>query len=366
MYKVLIVDADAHELNTLSRIINWEDCGLEIIGLLSDSRQALRFLEKHPTDILITNVRMPFMDGIALLQELRARNLHTRCILLANQEDFPYVPKAIPLDIENFLLKPLDRQLLLDTLLGTVQKIVHAQNQKHPVSNSLYGLGISENAGRGSSSVPVSHTFEKCMMNHEYAHCLAYLDSLFSGISSNTGATPAALQNHIVEIVVYIINVLRSCNIEIADVIGDHSDIFHKILSFQNMQDLYAWIKHFLTAAVDALESKNMHFSPCISRVVAHIEKNFAQDISLKTMAYELNINAAYLGQLFKAETGQLFSAYLNKIRIENAKKLLLNTNHTLSEVSLQCGYANISYFYNIFKKITGQTPSQYRKDKTE
>ena len=152
---------------------------------------------------------------------------------------------------------------------------------------------------------------------------MAYLDNLFSTVSAETHTIPASLRNHTVELVVCILNVLRNCNIEVTDIIRDDSDLFHKSLRFQDIQELYAWMKNFLRAAVEALEPKNMRFSPCISRVVAHIEKNFAQDISLKTMAYDLNINAAYLGQLFKLETGQLFSVYLNRVRIDNAKKLL-------------------------------------------
>ncbi len=361
MYKVLIVDADPYELNTLSHIINWEACDLEVVGLLSDSLHALQFLEDHPVDILIANIRLPRMDGIELLREIRARNVYARCIFLASREDFEYVQKAIPLGIENFLLQPLDPQIFSDTLHGAVQKL--AQTQKCAADSNLCITGMPVFTGRSYPPILINHTFEKHMLNQDYAQCLAYLNNLFADASP---AANADLRNHIVELVVYIINILRNCNIEVADIMGDDSDLFQKILRFQNTQDLYAWIKEFLALSVKALESKNMRFSPCISRVVAHIEKNYAQDISLKTMAYEMNINAAYLGQLFKSETGQLFSVYLNRTRIENAKKLLLKTNHTLSEVSQQCGYANISYFYNIFKKFTGQTPSQYRKAKTK
>jgi two-component system response regulator YesN len=174
------------------------------------------------------------------------------------------------------------------------------------------------------------------------------------------------LKNHIVELSIYTINVLRSYNIDPAKLIGDSSAMFYRIINFQDMHALHFWMRDFLSASIEALENKNLRYSPCIARVVAHIEKNFAEDISLKTIAYDLNINAAYLGQLFKSETGQLFSAYLNKIRIENAQYLLLNTTLTLAEVSQQCGYTNISYFYNIFRKITGKTPSQYRKTRTK
>jgi two-component system response regulator YesN len=204
------------------------------------------------------------------------------------------------------------------------------------------------------------------MIHREYHKCIGYLDELFREVSSSDHSRFPYLRNHCLEMTVYIVHLLTSYNIDINKLAGDTTNLHYKLLHTQNPRELYQWMRHFLVTATEALENKNTRYSPCISRVVAHIEKHFAQDISLKTMAYDLNINAAYLGQMFKLETGQLFSVYLNRVRIDNAQKLLLQTNCTLSEVSQQCGYANISYFYNIFKKITGQTPSQYRKTKTQ
>lgn len=359
MYKVLIADADPQQLNTLSKIICWEDCGLEVIGLLSDGRNVLQFLENHPVHILIASVHLPTLDGIQLLQELRARNMSIRCILTAEKEDFMVVQKAIPLDIENFLFLPLSPTLLLDTLLGAVQKLAQTHPQAAPATTPPAPPEIPALTNRNYSSMMLNHTFERHLVNQEYPHCLAYLDSLFQDAPSTIDTS---LRNYAVELAVCISNYLRNCNIEVADILGADTDIFSHILSFRESQALHIWMRDFLTAAIEILETKNMRFSPCISRVVAYIEKNYAQDISLKTMAYEMNINAAYLGQLFKSETGQLFSVYLNRTRIENAKKMLLSGNHPLSEISVQCGYANISYFYNIFKKITDQTPSQFRK----
>lgn len=358
MYKVLIAAASPEELNTMSGIIQWEDCGLQIVGQLSDGADTLLFLEQHPVDILIMDVQLPHMDGIAVLRELRSREQHTHCILLSAQAYFTRVQEAAPLGIENFLLQPVDPQLLLDTLLGTVQKIAQ-ERQKLAAS----GMGLPVYSGRSYPPMLINHTFEKHMINQDYAQGFACLDNLFADAAEEAAPT---LRNQVLELMVYTLNILRSCNVEVSDIVEDETKLFQTILASQSTQDLYTYAKGVLADSVKALESKNMRYSPCISRVVAHIEKNYAQDISLKTMAYELNINAAYLGQLFKTETGQLFSVYLNKTRIENAKKLLLKNNHSLSEVSVQCGYANISYFYNIFKKFTGQTPSQYRKAKTK
>jgi len=74
--------------------------------------------------------------------------------------------------------------------------------------------------------------------------------------------------------------------------------------------------------------------------------------------------NEKYLGRLFKKETGQTFKEYINKKRIQIAQNMLLNTNYTVTEIAVQTGYNNVTYFNRIFKKIKGVTPTAYRKAK--
>jgi len=82
--------------------------------------------------------------------------------------------------------------------------------------------------------------------------------------------------------------------------------------------------------------------------------------LSIKTISYSFNISAAYLGKLFKQETGESFSRYLNNLRIEKAKDLLRSTNIKANKIALEVGYSDSNYFYNIFKKYTGMYPSEY------
>ena len=90
-------------------------------------------------------------------------------------------------------------------------------------------------------------------------------------------------------------------------------------------------------------------------------QANYNKDISIKTLSAGFNINAAYLGQLFKNETGEMLTNYLNNLRIEKAKEMLQNTTLKAYEISEMVGYSNTNYFYRIFKKITGVSPTDYR-----
>lgn len=517
MYKVLIIDTDSKEMNTLPGLIDWAACNLQVVAVMSDLDQALQFMENNNVDILVMKVSFPQANGIEFLQQIRSRQITARCIFLSNFADFSYVQKAIPLGIENYLLTPVDPQFFLETLQQTVRKLekqrlelIQSQNssqmlrisvlyrwilgdisqeelearfsdlgiapepegytvallhtlsvrdrltpdirkqllalcnatlpsawhipafydldknivfiiptsqlegflpalrqvveqvcdllaqsvhicvgsQERTASNlrisyetakqtlSPYLIGsaspivfYSEDVqswevppGHGLPSVLLSESFDQLLLDRKYRQCQEYLDLLFSETTLSSGVAQSVLRSYVVKIVVCVINALRSHNIDVNKLVGDSSTLFYKIINFQDMNEMYAWTKDFLSTSVDVLELKHMRFSPCISRIVDYIEQHYAQDICLKTISNELNINAAYLGQLFKSETGQLFSAYLNRVRIEAAQKLLEETSLSLNDISVQCGYVNISYFYNIFKKHTGKTPSQYRK----
>ncbi len=210
----------------------------------------------------------------------------------------------------------------------------------------------------------VNLSFESLLLNKQYQQCMSYLDVLFSPDSLLVGYTPAFLRNQSIELAVCISNALRSHSIDISRILDNDITLFHKIISFDSIHDLFSWMRDFLMRSIELLENVDTHYSPCVARTVEYIKANYMLELSLKTVASDFKINAAYLGQLFKSETTQSFSVFLNETRIENAKKMLLGTNLTLSVISQRCGYPNTSYFYNIFKKHTGQTPSQYRRSR--
>lgn len=99
-----------------------------------------------------------------------------------------------------------------------------------------------------------------------------------------------------------------------------------------------------------------------IMRVRAYVEKNYQKDLKLEGIAKMFNYNSAYLGKLFKKEIGENFNNFLDHIRIENAKKMLLDTDLKVYQVSERVGYSNIDYFYAKFKRYVGISPKEYKK----
>lgn len=100
------------------------------------------------------------------------------------------------------------------------------------------------------------------------------------------------------------------------------------------------------------------------SQIESYIRANFAQIMSMQDVARAMNYSDTHFCRLFKQCFNINFSVYLNEFRVEQAKQMLANSNLTVKEVSISCGYRDTSYFIRVFKRFTGTTPSDYRISK--
>lgn len=101
--------------------------------------------------------------------------------------------------------------------------------------------------------------------------------------------------------------------------------------------------------------------NPVIDHIKSYIAENMENDISISELSQRFGYNEAYLGRLFKTETGYAIREYVNRERIRNAKSRLL-TGESVIEVAQSVGFNNVTYFNKIFKQQVGTTPTQYRK----
>lgn len=102
--------------------------------------------------------------------------------------------------------------------------------------------------------------------------------------------------------------------------------------------------------------------SPLARRMAEYVLAHYTEDLSLKTLGGYFKGNPAYLGQIFRRDTGKSFSEYLKDIRIARAKDLLKGGKYSAQEISSRVGFSNVTYFTSVFKKETGLSPSEYKK----
>jgi AraC-like DNA-binding protein len=100
---------------------------------------------------------------------------------------------------------------------------------------------------------------------------------------------------------------------------------------------------------------------PMITRAKEYIKQNHAEDLSLGRVAKAVNTSTFYFCKMFKKGTGLNFTEYVSRLRIENAKNLLLNPNLRISEIAYQVGFQSLTHFNRVFKSIVGESPTNYR-----
>ena len=126
-----------------------------------------------------------------------------------------------------------------------------------------------------------------------------------------------------------------------------------------NVFELWTEMIHRYCALVNTHNTR--HYSLPIQRVITRINLDLSADLSLKTTAAFLKVNASYLSSLFKKETGYTLTNYVNKKRMEQAAFLLSTTTQSISSIGQQCGVLDENYLTKLFKRHYQMTPSQYR-----
>lgn len=105
-------------------------------------------------------------------------------------------------------------------------------------------------------------------------------------------------------------------------------------------------------------------YSYHVGKAVRYIRENYKYPISLSSAAKYLKLNKCYFCNMFREETGQRFSDYLNGFRIFKSRELLLATDHSMVEIASMVGFNSQNYFNIAFKKYTGMSPLQYKNKK--
>lgn len=100
-----------------------------------------------------------------------------------------------------------------------------------------------------------------------------------------------------------------------------------------------------------------------ILRITAYLREHLSDDVSLSLLSQQFHLNAQYISQLFKTEIGVNFLTYLTDIRLEHARRLLLSTDKSITDIAGECGYSDYRVFTRLFRKSEGITPSQYRRE---
>lgn len=132
--------------------------------------------------------------------------------------------------------------------------------------------------------------------------------------------------------------------------------------SVQSMMDFIRWANYLLSTAFSKLELTARQ-ETISQKVHRYIKEHYAENIDRNSIAEEFYVNPEYLGKIYKRETGKNLKDAVSEYRIQKARELLSHPNIRIGEIAMEVGFDSFAYFSTLFKKYTGTTPNEYRKN---
>ncbi|MCU6794680.1 response regulator transcription factor [Paenibacillus sp. WQ 127069] len=519
MYKVVIVEDEWLVLQGLKLTIPWEDMHCSIIGEASDGVTGLEVIQQEQPDILLTDIRMPAMDGIQLAEKAALLWPKMKIVFLTGFDDFTYAQKAVKLGAADFVLKPTNADELI-RVIGRITSKLDEEKQRqslqermelrysweHPLilEKMLYDM-LLDYAGTmekewlleyGGSSSEEFSSYRVLLLQLDGLHTSgAAGEQLKQGIKEQMAVLstlpavrihenryalvvnriidrapltekldqlspllPIIAESHVLGASEPCINIEQLPTAYQQAMSALYQTVFvgqERMIWFEDMDrqqdplrtnytrleeliDLVKWgnpasikemteiwYSQLIHRHTDGLEARRRFFEYTVTlyslllrdselrgivldssfslasaerveetlelslkrlntslfewnrkyteqsdthkksgfeEIEAFIQAHYAEDITLQSIAERHHMSESYFSRLFKKQVGTSFLEYITQIRMRHAKELLTNPRLKIYEVSVQVGYQDSRYFSQIFRKYTGETPTEFRK----
>lgn len=338
MYRIVVIDDEYIVVEGIKAIIKKRDMDCKVVGSAVDGIDGLDIVREAKPDILITDIRMPGMDGLSLIEVVKEELPRTRFIVISGYTEFEYARRAISLGVKGYIDKPITMEKLEEVIAKLTR-----EDESEDKENSLFDYYIGS-------------MMEKVLLERPEElrkECSFYLSQL---------------KNQIEFLDIYkkecfrLLCVLLELFAEKKQVHEEWMNISHaKIENLKTVEEIKEYINYIVKKIAAYMEADKIganHF--IINKLLQYIAENYNKDIGLKELAEEVNMNPSYLCILFKEEVGMSYVKYLTNLRINKAKELL-KEGYKVSDVSEMVGYNNYRYFCDIFKKHLGKTPNEYK-----
>ena len=363
--KVLIVDDEQIICDGLRAMIPWEEYGFQQPDTASNGAKALEKMAQSHYDILITDVRMPTMDGLTLCQNVHNRYPDCVIIILSGYGDFQYAQKAIEFGVRRYLLKPVDENKLKEVLV----QIQH-RNGKHQADRSadadrrFYECALPFACGTGDGMLSVTEA-GKTMARSLAKGDMQSVRELVRNFIWKLFTMKPPYDVRVERCETFLAPTMKMArNLKLQENAGlDEGQGGMQFYHARTLTELYEKIIDLVDHMDRCIQARMSAGSIRASdQMAAYIQENYHTKLSTASLAEHFHLSAAYCGRLFKEEQGISIIQYIHQVRIEQAKRLLAEHDYKLEYIALQVGYPEVSSFYSQFKRLVDMTPEQYRR----
>lgn len=323
-----------------------EDEEFHIMAEADNGLEALEFMRENKVDILLTDIKMPRLGGLELLEHVRKENLCGCVVLLSEYADFEYARKGIVLGAFDYIVKPVKDASLKKVLRRAVR----------------CATGIAEE----NQSVPEIKAVVDCIINsgNNFDKLVAALQQRCITAGEDD---PMKDSIELVEAAKAVYTAVSGKYEWISLVTMDSDEISRRIIQADGRYMSAAVFQEYLMEMYGAVR---MYYPPGMSelseKTVTYILNHPFEKITLTDIAEVCYVSNAYLSHSFKQEMGKSFVDYVMTLKMSIVKKMLSAAEMSITSIAERLGYDDYKYMGRIFKNMYGFSPSDYRKMQTE
>ncbi len=413
MYKMLIVDDEYLVRVGISETIEWNKYGIEIVGTAVNGQDGLDKIDQYVPDIIISDIKMPVLDGMGLVSALYDKNYDGIIIMLSGYNEFEYAKTTLEKGVFKYLLKPIDNEELISVVVSAKEKLEKRRKMDMYLSDIDVGLPIIKNSI--ADSIFHGATIDQNFLAKMALYDMPRIDKgvvIYCRADEGTAGNDAVREENLKK----SIEIVRANTLSI---LSNHKVIYSQAekriafaTDFTDVDELEKRLNIMLrsyekqspvllsvgisavfnglneipsafgtakfiaanklynvnSVYVEDNANKNSklyrrHIVDALQFIAEHYGDN---DLKIKTVADALYVSESYLMHLFKDELGKTFNTCLTEYRIMTAKRLLLEQTYRVYEIAEMVGYVDMKYFGQVFRKSEGLTPSEYVRKHNE
>ena len=406
-YKLLIVEDEPFARKGLQSIVDWKSFGIEEIFVAKNGQEGIGIAKLVQPDIILTDIKMPVMDGLQMIKKLREIiGDEVEIAILSGYGEFEYAKMALEYNVVNYLLKPARAEEIKDTfrrIVANIERKKQIKGNEAIVNNTADVLRSKIIRILVHNNYSEAEDLKKEL--EQYGFPFIQSGYVISGsiVNSKEENPPQifdfirVLQGFLKEIeeksdlksicgsyhdkLVCIINnynldeIVEAINKSFDSLEGKYKEkisvgISSPFESFKEIHKSYEEAKALSTN--NLLPFKNNiqiygkgtnEFSKNLIAALNIIHEEYMKDLNINYIAERLNVSDSYIMHMFKNEINTTFNKTLLDVRLKKAQELLLTGKLRVNEVAYAVGFNDEKYFTIIFKKYIGCTPTQFIKN---
>ncbi len=403
MFKIVLADDDSRFVAHFKKITEWEKYEMEVVAVFDNGDEVIKYIEDNPVDAVITDISMPEISGIDIAKYVYENNPYIKVMFFSAYRNFRYAQEAFDYGVVGYIVKPISIEEL-DKKLERLKNLFHEKNTEEFMDDLIIRkrsefvlnfLGIKKVHKQvlkriiDDSGLPYRFVYLRCcIVTFELQDFESYvkndwkneIDVLYEAINrivcyenDNLYCIPV----RIFKSELTILFAFKKQNLNLAEVLNTIKMKLNEsltinaaetdIMEADTFAKMYELIKECQSPYAEKINSlitnDNVNNTDeYIEKIKKYIEDNYFRDITLNEIADEMHMNAVAFSRFFKNHMGEKFINYLNRIRVEKAKQMIIMSEDNINELYEKCGYPSKAHFFKNFRYYTGMTPMEYRK----